>query len=774
MLREDYCEGRKKVFNMTVVQSGSCGEGVRDCDSDIGAPEEMEGEAEMKMAFSASGVGDGCSKCGGVSKYNREEERFGSGVDFIVRLKKVIRYRRRKPMKMEEEEEELSHQNSRHDHDNLIPKLASNLRASSSSSWTFFLASVVIIIIILQSVSQGSFVSAIDLTPHGGIYHQRDEFSFASTASISQSEYGGAGDDMIMTCSRPTKSSRAAKYLAIKQLDIPCDMADKKAAWCNLPGDKYPWHAVRRFVFENQGLMRRMYGEVRQLSLLRMEFEDDLDDELEEERRGPPRAPPLPEDHRRNSILTEIFDESLPRVLSQSPPEDQLLLRDHNNLINIRGSTPRTFPSVSSSSSSTSEAAATSETEPVTSSSATPQMFGGNSGASSSSEEMLRIMNGVNNETTATTTATEVTIPSEQVTTDSVATTSSELNGTTTSNTVVDLGGETGSPVTSGSVRSGVAVEEVVVTEEATQSTTSGVTETENNEEEQEQALAQGGGVVTTTEEIVLETLSEDEQVVDQAPVVEPMGTQQQLNDGLEIGGMGSDESHDFLNLDKNHILYFDDVGKNRRPVGGGGGGGGGDQYLQPPPQHEQQQPPSQGKLKAVNACPVKEEVVAPYWANNTRGEILALLNLYPFEQYIHWERCNHENKQMFCRQGCRCEQQYRLHRLLAFDPTNECRGIFSDWFRFPSCCVCRCYLNEYELMMLNAAGQDNPPPPSSAGSPKSRTSDRIRSPRKILLEQLVDGPDVHGVDDIHFFYKQGFNHEHNHGAQPRRKRREI
>ncbi len=44
------------------------------------------------------------------------------------------------------------------------------------------------------------------------------------------------------------------------------------------------------------------------------------------------------------------------------------------------------------------------------------------------------------------------------------------------------------------------------------------------------------------------------------------------------------------------------------------------------------------------------------------------------------------------CRKGCRCEQQYRLHRLLAFDPSNECRGIFSDWFRFPSYCICKCY----------------------------------------------------------------------------------
>lgn len=44
----------------------------------------------------------------------------------------------------------------------------------------------------------------------------------------------------------------------------------------------------------------------------------------------------------------------------------------------------------------------------------------------------------------------------------------------------------------------------------------------------------------------------------------------------------------------------------------------------------------------------------------------------------------------MLCRRGCRCEQQYRLHRLLAFDPNNECRGIFSDWFRFPSYCICK------------------------------------------------------------------------------------
>ena len=79
-------------------------------------------------------------------------------------------------------------------------------------------------------------------------------------------------------------------------------------------------------------------------------------------------------------------------------------------------------------------------------------------------------------------------------------------------------------------------------------------------------------------------------------------------------------------------------------------------------------------------------------------GLTLALLNLYPFEQYIHMEICRAEYDEMLCRPGCRCEQQYRLQRLLAFDPSNECRGVFSDWFRFPSFCICKCYDSARQL----------------------------------------------------------------------------
>lgn len=37
--------------------------------------------------------------------------------------------------------------------------------------------------------------------------------------------------------------------------------------------------------------------------------------------------------------------------------------------------------------------------------------------------------------------------------------------------------------------------------------------------------------------------------------------------------------------------------------------------------------------VKGYNACPIVQEVVSPFWANSTRGQTLALLNVYPFEQ---------------------------------------------------------------------------------------------------------------------------------------------
>ena len=48
--------------------------------------------------------------------------------------------------------------------------------------------------------------------------------------------------------------------------------------------------------------------------------------------------------------------------------------------------------------------------------------------------------------------------------------------------------------------------------------------------------------------------------------------------------------------------------------------------------------------------------------------------------------------------------QKYKWHRLLAYDPNNDCAGIFMDWFLYPSCCVCRHIsfpLSFYHILIL-------------------------------------------------------------------------
>ncbi|KAI5755493.1 hypothetical protein M8J77_017425 [Diaphorina citri] len=91
-----------------------------------------------------------------------------------------------------------------------------------------------------------------------------------------------------------------------------------------------------------------------------------------------------------------------------------------------------------------------------------------------------------------------------------------------------------------------------------------------------------------------------------------------------------------------------------------------------------------------VDACESKIEIVTPYWARNSAGTTRAIVNTEHFEQAIHQEVCT-KTKTGRCAADCGCEQKFKWHRLLAYDPENDCKGIFMDWFLFPSCCVCRC-----------------------------------------------------------------------------------
>jgi len=95
------------------------------------------------------------------------------------------------------------------------------------------------------------------------------------------------------------------------------------------------------------------------------------------------------------------------------------------------------------------------------------------------------------------------------------------------------------------------------------------------------------------------------------------------------------------------------------------------------------------------DVCQSKIEVTTPYWASNSNGKVRAIMNNEQFEQAIHQEICS-KSSTARCNRDCSCEQKYKWHRLLAYDPNNDCAGIFMDWFLFPSCCVCRCSKNPF------------------------------------------------------------------------------
>lgn len=365
----------------------------------------------------------------------------------------------------------------------------------------------------------------------------------------------------------------------------PCDF--NKQSWCTVPGSAYPWHAVRRFVQENHGLMRRMYGEQRHLSVLRAELMD-------------------------SDNFVEGSD--FPSSTTPHPPPP------------LRGR-PKKPPLPSSSTPSLSSSQTPEEPEARLSPTAAPSTPVADTDGTVGLDDSTELDEWDDEESTTHAFSTE----------------------------------EAASGVFTGATTDWADVTEPAPTETAVSP-------------DQAAAPIQANVSLSTAAPTTAQT-----------PISAPAAA-------VPTTALPTQ-------------LFQDTQGKNREPAA-----------------------TPQLRLRGVNACPVKEEVVAPFWANNTRGEVLALLNLYPFEQYVHWEKCTYELKQMYCREGCRCEQQYRLHRLLAYDPNNECRGIFSDWFKFPSCCVCRCYDLPAELQLTSRSPRRRTPPSPPPTDPEDQEEDRRSS----------------------------------------------
>uniref|UniRef100_A0A1S4K5L4 Spaetzle domain-containing protein n=2 Tax=Culex quinquefasciatus TaxID=7176 RepID=A0A1S4K5L4_CULQU len=431
---------------------------------------------------------------------------------------------------------------------------------------------------------------------------------------------GGYGYDSASSCDpNASRKGRSAQLLQ----SIPCDLSVQ--AYCNLPGSAYPWHAVRRFVHENQGLMRRMYGDVRHISILQAEI-DNNDIDIEDIHRTAERYSRKKAGKKMKHVHSTQFE----------------YVREKNNDVitepHFRPTQKSSaFKSKLKTSSTTNPTIINANMESTTLSTIRPDFLN----ISQPTTEIGQEKKDQHKNSNTTTKVEGEKIDIEKLSTIANLETNIELVenvSTTTVKTIDYTIGVTGSSA-------------IPVAKEA--------------EEEINAQTSIDASTISTT------TTDGEEKIQPQEHNIPEIST-----DKLDDKSNQIEQNKTEVNASKSpEGLLFQDAA--------------------------QKDPPTIN-MRGVNACPVKEEVVAPFWANNTRGEVLALLNLYPFEQYVHWEKCSYEFKQMYCREGCRCEQQYRLHRLLAYDPHNECRGIFSDWFRFPSCCICKCYDLPYDFRVTS------------------------------------------------------------------------
>ncbi|XP_055330511.1 uncharacterized protein LOC129582907 [Paramacrobiotus metropolitanus] len=101
------------------------------------------------------------------------------------------------------------------------------------------------------------------------------------------------------------------------------------------------------------------------------------------------------------------------------------------------------------------------------------------------------------------------------------------------------------------------------------------------------------------------------------------------------------------------------------------------------------------------NPCVSDVALEQPYWSKNLKGQLRVIVNHSPFEQFVQLEKClstpdmdsPYDQLEQQCPDDdCLCMQEYRSVRLVAYDPAQDEKGIFMDWFEFPCCCQCKCF----------------------------------------------------------------------------------
>ncbi|XP_034473867.1 protein spaetzle 4 [Drosophila innubila] len=512
------------------------------------------------------------------------------------------------------------------------------------------------------------------------------------------------GFDSANSCSPNGKMSRRGRAQMLAA--IPCDLG--KQPFCHLPGSIYPWHAVRRFVHENQGLMKRMYGDVRHISILRDEIQ--------------------------NNEVADVDDmEDAADRYSKMPRGAKYMLHgrdaERDDFGSYKGNDVLMEPHFRPVSTTTTQSTTTTTTTPTTTSSTSSTTTIAPPAVAVAKPERERVREKETERERPSLESNSVyELPGSTTTTTSTTKRPQPTEKTVDNIQIIDSPQLGGSPKgVEGSLRN-LSISAVP----ATLATVVKATTVVPTKRTTTLASRKSATPTTTTPTSTAAAAAATAAAISSGSITSTTTAALLARRNSTKTTLGSTTPVSFASLFSSTFTALSSD-KQRRPLTTS-------TTSAPPPMSStkagllreggqlfqdamKQEPVAvSSNMRGVNACPVKDEVVAPFWANNTRGEVLALLNLYPFEQYVHWEKCTHEFKQMFCRDGCRCEQQYRLHRLLAYDPHNECRGIFSDWFRFPSSCICKCY----NIPMEFRATSRSPRSDSSFDAPQSPPADPV------------------------------------------------
>lgn len=458
-----------------------------------------------------------------------------------------------------------------------------------------------------------------------------------------------ASYDEYLTCDRLYQTRRTARVLD----HVPCNM--KKQSYCEYKGSSYPEHAIWRFKEENKALMRRLYGDVDSTEVYREMRSNNLFGETTMRKGGEGMSSSY-------AVNMVPFDENMFNGLHYN-------IRVGSGLAMVKNAKDESIKKVKEPSFRNRSRTRARTTKQTTESTTSSTVVTVQSSTSSTVSRMSTTQYVQTTDMPSTVQPTTMQYTEQQQTIQTIQPTTTDAETSTVTTTEQQ-------PFFTQSEPS----ESVSTLSQFTQSGSTSVSDevedwegfTERGETPQGSTQNQFQTTIKEYEDDISENQEDDENVVVNTEQILVSVTESAIEEEFE-------ELEDLIaEIDELEVAE-EDLKEEEE-----------DEEEEAMEEEEQQQILYTGE--SINACPVYEEVKAPFWANNTRNQVLALLNLYPFEQYIHMERCKDEGEQMLCRPGCRCEQQYRLHRLLAFDPNNECRGIFSDWFRFPSFCLCKCY----------------------------------------------------------------------------------